>query len=122
MGLASEISGHSFGEDDAGMSETDFLLLVETIFEKINLLDKWSKSKEDVEEEDDEAEDGEEGEGDSEGGGEEDSEGDGEGDGEGDTEEDNEEDRYDDNGLEIDGDQEDLEEGNEDQMLNFYYG
>ena len=61
MALAIEISGHNFGENDAQMSQLDFHLLVEAIYEKINLLDKWSKSRDEDEDDDDEG-DGDEGE------------------------------------------------------------
>ena len=63
MALASEVSGHSFVEDDAELTRDDFLLVVRTVFDTINLLDSWTKvTLEDDEDasEDDEAENSEE--------------------------------------------------------------
>ena len=98
LALASEISGHKLGDIDAKASEEDFNLLVENIFEKINLLEKWEESAEAEEDDEEGEEESEEEEGDEEGD-------------EGSAEEDLEDEEE-----SVDGEEE------EDEMLKFYYG
>ena len=43
MSLASEVSGVDFNADDAKLSAENFEAIVDDIFAKISLLQKWSK-------------------------------------------------------------------------------